>query len=184
MPEVGLYKQNPIPKKGERAFSLLELLIVILLLSLMAMLIFGSMSRQRAGEETLEPSEIKELAKDVPQGNAELVCVDNCNRCFFWDTDRRTHALSYRFKPLAAYTVNRFGETIKIDFGRFRDHPVCLRFQFRPNGSTSRLIIKSSQKYFFIPAYFGKVRTFDSLEEAAVWWRRNSDLLQNDGDYY
>jgi len=182
MPEVAsLFCSN---RNHKEAFTLLELLIVILLLSLMALLVFGTMSHQRFGVEKPGVSQIRELVKKVPAGGEELICIDDCRQCFLRTSDREMHPVTIAFKPLTAYTVNLYGEARRIDFGRFRDRKICLRFRFRDNGSSSRMIIETEGKYYFIPSYFGKTELFSSLVEATSYWLRNSELLRNIGDYY
>ena len=173
-------------KEGDRkeAFTLLELLIVILLLSLMAMLIFGSMSRQKPGMEKPKISQIKKLVQEIPARGVELICLDNCSRCFLRGANREMHSVSYGFKPINAYIVDPYDETKKLDFGRIKDHRICLRFHYSPNGSTSQMIIELEKKFYYIPSYFGDVREFSSLEEARAHWLRDSELLENRGDYY
>ena len=186
MPEVAsLFCRN---RNRKEAFTLLELLIVILLLSLMAMLVFGSMSRQRPGIEKPGISQMKQLVQEIPAEGIELICLDNCSRCFLRDANREMHSVPYSFKPVNAYIVDPYDETKKLDFGRIKDHRICLRFYFRSNGSTSRMIVGSEGKFYYIPSYFGDVREFSSLEKARSHWLRNSDLhsdlLGNRGDYY
>jgi len=167
-----------------RAFTLLELLIVILLMSLMALLIFGAMSRNKPEEKHPGIAQLKRLIAEAPANGVELVCLDECSRCFFHKREEAMQPVSYQLPPVTAYSVDRYGDAIKIDFGRYRDRPVCLRFRFRSNGSSSRMIIESKGKYYYIPSFFGETEVFDDLRGAVERWRRNRDLLRNRGDYY
>jgi len=174
---------SPGEKRNE-GFTLLELLIVILLLSVMTTLIVGNLSRQKSAEMKTRITQIKTLRKKLKEGEGELLCLDECRQCYLRDRGRKIYPIATKFRKLDAYTMDSYNEAQKIDFGRFKDRKICLRFRFRSNGSTSRLIVGSGEKFYFIPSYFGDVQTFTSLEEAKAFWLKNSDLLHNEGDYY
>jgi hypothetical protein len=71
-----------------------------------------------------------------------------------------------------------------MEFGRYRDHPVCLRFRGYSDGHTSRMIVESGETFYYIPAFFGEVRSYSSLGDAVARWTRDNDLLHNRWDYY
>ncbi|WP_367270970.1 prepilin-type N-terminal cleavage/methylation domain-containing protein [Thermococcus sp.] len=169
---------------GSKAFTLLELLIVILLLSLMAMMVATTISKRKKTRNITNISQLKSLRSSLPSGRGELVCLDGCTHCFLQDAEKKEHPLSQGFKGLKAYILDRRGDAHTPEFGRYEDHPVCLRFRFRRNGSTSQMILERKGVFYFVPAYFGKVRSFPSLEEARAYWLRNRELLQNRWDYY
>ena len=180
MPEIDA------PKRAKReAFTLLELLIVILLLSLMATLVVGTLSGKK--EKMARPGieALKNLRDALPSGEGELVCLEECDRCLLWDgRTREAQTLPYGFKGLGAYVLDRFGEARRPDFGRYGDRPVCLRFRFRRNGSSSEMILEAKGKFYFFPSYFGAPRSFDSLGEAVDYWRRNDALLRSAWEYF
>lgn len=180
MPEIDPDRYGGSPK----AFTLLELLIVILLLSLMAMVIVTTVSKRKKMRNITNISQLKSLRSSLPSGRGELVCLDDCAHCFLQDAQRKKHPLPQEFKGLKAYVLDRKGDARTPEFGRYEDHPVCLRFRFRQNGSTSQMILERKGTFYFIPAYFGEVRSFPSLEEARGYWLRNAALLQNRWDYY
>lgn len=169
---------------GKPAFTLLELLIVILLMSVMALLIVGMFSRGKRENKAPGIPQIREWADPVPSEGTELVCIDNCARCFFRRNGGKMEETSLALPPLQAYTVGRYSQAERVRFGRYRDHPVCLRFRYHPDGSTSRLILKSGEKFYYVPAFFGRVESFSSLDEAVDRWQEGNDLLRNRWDYY
>ena len=172
--------------RGKKGFTLLELLIVILLLSLFAFLVFGAMERQSRKPVHPKISQIPQLLRqgDRPGTERELVCLEKCQRCFFLGTDHETQESAIRFPPLRAYIVDPFDQAAIVDFGRWKDKAVCLRIRNYSNGSLDRMILESEGKFYYIPSYFGKVETFDTLSAAVDRWLRGRDLFHDRGDYY
>ena len=181
MPKIGVADPR---KSWHEGFTLLELLIVILLLSVMTTLIVGNLSRQKSSKSKTGIAQIKTLRKKLKGGEGELLCFDACRQCFLRDRERKMQAVTTAFGKLEVYTLDSYGEARKIDFGRYKDRKICLRFRFRPNGSSSRMIVVSGENFYFIPSFFGKVQRFSSLEEAKASWLENRDLLRSGGDYY
>ena len=173
-----LSKENHPP-----GFTLLELLIVILLMGVMTTLIVGIFKRAESGKNHPKVSQLKELVLQGAKGSRELFCLDQCTQCFFRENDKIAKA-GFGLPPMDVYVVDDMGEAQRIDFGRYRDHPVCLRFRGYADGHTTRLIIATGDKFYYFPRFFGKVGRYPSLEEAVARWRENDDLLHNRWDYY
>jgi len=182
MSEIGIPLSSGSCRR--EAFTLLELLIVILLLSLFTFLIFGAMKRQAAQTKQPKIPQIREiLAKDVGR-DRELVCFENCQKCFFLEADHRLRGAGIRLPLLKAYIIDSNEETKEVDFGRWQDKKVCLRIRGYGNGSMDQMILESEALYYFLPAYFGEVKQFKSLGEAADYWLRNQGFFKDRGDYY
>jgi prepilin-type N-terminal cleavage/methylation domain-containing protein len=166
-------------------FTLLELLVVIFLVSLMAMLVFGTMAKKKDEKRSFDIRQIKTLLSTVPNGGAELVCTEECRHCVWLSGEERTQKEGGTMDgKVAAYLLDPEGGGKRIDFGRYGDKKVCLRFRYYENGSTSQMIVAWQNAFYFIPAYFGKVRRFPRLQEAVEYWREKNGMLQSAGDYY
>ena len=166
-----------------KGFSLIELLIVIAIISLFGFMVFGSMKKS---ELKPKPYSIKNLKKVFKtSSDAELVCVDKCTQCFVITTNHaNTQKVKSDLKKIEAYILDSDDSPQKIDFGRMNDHPICLRFHYYTNGSTSQIILESEEKFFYFPSYFGKISIHDSLDDAADTWIQNTKLLTSKGNYY
>jgi hypothetical protein len=158
-------------------------LIVILLLSLFAFLVFGAVKRRAVEPERPKVSQIRELLTREG-GERELVCIENCQRCFFLGSDHQLHESALHFPPIAAYIVDPSDQAVRLEYGRWRDKPVCLRIRAYANGSVDRMILESEGKFYFIPSYFGAVEEFPGLGEATERWLQHRGLFQDRGDYY
>lgn len=170
-----------------KAFTLLELLIVILLLSVFALLIVLSISdtseTAKKGKR-LDPSKIKRLAPESFYPWAELICIDGCRQCFLHTPQGTMNEIPYTLPPLEAYTLDSYLEPVKLEFGRYRDKPICLRFRYYPNGSSDQLILQEGSAFYFIPSFFGKIKRFETLRDARDYWLRNRYPLQQQGSIY
>ncbi len=165
------------------AFSLIELIIVILIASLFAAMVFTTVSFRKPGEKQVVLRQLKEVARRALPDNTQLVCVDKCRTCYLMRGNRQT-AVGSKIPPLKAYTLDDGGNAQEIDFGRMDDKPVCLRFYFHANGSTSQMILEADDTYYFIPSFFGEIETFDSLDGAVARWQGRRDQLDSLGTYY
>ncbi len=171
------------PAAARSAFSLIELIIVILIASLFAALVFSSVSSGKPREKKVGIRALKEVEDSRIGGEADLVCTDDCRTCRLV-IEHKSHPVDSRLKPLTAYILDEGGSPQEIDFGRMGDEKVCLRFHYYPNGSTSQMILSSDETFYFIPSYFGTIETFDSLSAAAERWKHFRDRLDSMGAYY
>ena len=182
MPKVATF--SACSDRERSAFTLLELLIVILLLSMMATLIVGVFSRDKGEKNSQGILQIREWIHPLPAEGAQLVCIDACSRCFLQTGGGKMEKTSFSLPPLQAYTVGEYSQAERLDFGRYRDQPVCLRFRYRPNGSTSRMILESEGRFYYVPAYFGRVESFSSLAEAVSRWQDGARILRSRWGFY
>jgi prepilin-type N-terminal cleavage/methylation domain-containing protein len=167
-------------KKG---FSLIELLIVIAIISLFGFLVFDFLKK---AEVRQDPYTIKNLQKILQNhGNIELICTDKCSQCFTHTPGSDTlQETSSDLKEIQAYTVDKNDNPQKIEFGRLKDHRICLRYRHYANGSSTQIILESEEKFFYFPSYFGKISVHASAEDAAEAWIKDTKILNNRGNYY
>ena len=175
-------------RNGSRpAFSLLELMIVILIISIVYALVFASMQRGEKEPKALQADNLKSTL--LEQGNShvksEFFCVDKCTSCYLYkDGETSKYEGKLALGDITAYRMGENGKLEKIDFGRYQDHPVCLRFKFRSNGSTSKMVIESKSGIYYLPSLFGTTTKTASLEEAEALWSKYADILAENGGFY
>lgn len=164
-------------------FSLIELIIVIMIASLIAGVIFSNVSFSTKKKQIVGIQQLKntELTRNI--GDAELVCIDQCRHCVISKGGKQTEVQS-RLAPLEAYILDDSGNTQELDFGRVKNKKVCLRFHYYANGSTSQMILASNEKYYFLPSYFGDIEVFGSVDEAAERWTKYRKQLDSMGTFF
>ena len=166
-------------------FSLIELLIVIAIISLFGFLVFGSLKKAEAARaEDRGIADLKKAAKNIG-ANSELICINKCKKCYMspFGSPKLTEVASH-LKPLTAYILDKNDNPEELDFNRVDDNPICLRFKYYANGSSSQMIIESEEKFYYFSSYFGDVKEFETLQEAAEEWLKYTEIVTNKGDYY
>jgi len=169
-------------KVTRRAFTLLELIIVIFLLSLLSFFVVGNIKKETIKKKVVSIANIKSLQK----GNnySELICIKECRECFLIDKDLKVKKVKANFQILKAYILDDTNQPAELEFGRINDERVCFRFIFFPNGSTSKMVIQEGEKFYYIPSFFDKIKSFNSLSDAMDYWRENISLVKGEGDFY
>ncbi|SFV57188.1 hypothetical protein MNB_SV-6-698 [hydrothermal vent metagenome] len=172
---------------NSRAFTLLELLIVILIISFAYMLVFASMKTTQEKPKALQISNIKStLAKQgYDHIDMELFCLAKSSSCYIYrDGDNEKYEEEVSLGKLSAYRLDERNDLQKIDFGRIDDHQVSLRFKLYHNGSSSQLILKNATGVYYLPPFFGEPVKTDSIESAKELWLANREYLRDTGEYY
>ena len=182
MPKISRFSP-PRSVRFRSAFSLIELIIVILIASLVTGLVFSNVSLGKSKEKKVGIRALKEAAASHPGGDADLVCVNACKDCALL-VDHKAHSIGSQLKPLTAYILDDSNSPQEIDFGRRDDKKVCLRSHYYANGSTSQMILQSQDHYYFVPSYFGKTERFDSLSAATERWLQYRSQLDTMGTYF
>jgi len=120
-------------------------------------------------------------------GHATLLCVNKCQTCYLRRDIGRTfqeYTSGIDLSHIKAYTLDARDSLIRIEYERFKDKKICLKMDFYDNGSSTQIILKNDKGTYFLPAYFGEAKTFDSPEDAQEYWLENSRLVSDSGDYY
>ncbi len=182
MPKIG---ESLSEKKATTAFTLLELLIVVMLLSLVYVVLIRSFSESGNKTKRFDIASIKELYSATTPSRRTLLCLGNCSVCYLREKGEGTfHKMDSGLHELKAYIVDRFSDPRRIDFGRFHDQPVCFRYDYYPDGSSDRMIVETDGAFYYLPSYFGHTMRYETLQEAVQRWNRDSDDLHDSGNYY
>ena len=172
-----------------KGFSLLELIVVVLIVSLIGFLVFSTAVKQQQKTKILDPSTLPSTFRDSfkGQGDVELFCIKKCKECYVmqggnispydggidFGEDVEIHLLD---------DDNRFVEMDNL--GRIKDKKVCLRYHLYPNGSTTQMVIVNKKSIYFLPSYFGKAKKVDDMEEAKELWVKEDYSLRDSGSFY
>lgn len=178
------------PKNTTRnAFSLIELLVVIVIISIVYFLGFNGIEKEKNAPKALTPLNLKTTIENSTlfTGEGTLICIDRCRQCYF-RKDIGSPFNAYENKiDLAGtkvYTLDAHESLLELEDKRYQDKKICLEMHFYQNGSSSQLILENRHGIYFLPAYFGKARKVDSLEEAKELWLKESRLVASSGDFY
>jgi prepilin-type N-terminal cleavage/methylation domain-containing protein len=175
--------------KLRKAFSLIELLIVLFIMGLVYYLGFSGVELGKQKPKALTPMNLKESITNSKlfSSHATLLCVNKCKQCYL----RRD--ISSSFQPyenkidlsnIKAYTIDEEDNLMQIEYERYKDQKICLVMDFYANGSSTQIILEDDENTYFLPAFFGQAKRFDSPEDAKEYWLEKSRLVSNAGDYY
>jgi prepilin-type N-terminal cleavage/methylation domain-containing protein len=172
-----------------KAFSLMELLIVIFIISLVYYLGFSGVELGKQKPKALTPMNLKETItkSNLFSSHATLLCVNKCKKCYM----RKNISSSFEayenkidLSNVKAYTLDAEDSLMKIEYERYNDQKICLVMDFYANGSSTQIILEDEENAYFLPAYFGKAKKFDSPEDAKDYWLEKSHLVSNAGEFY
>jgi len=173
----------------QKGFSLIELLIVIVVIGGVLVLGLGSFSISKPKPKALTPLNLKQtiMHSDLFQGQATLLCVDKCAKCYLrknLSSPFQPYANKIDLKGIKAYTIDSRDSLREIEYARFNDKKICLIMDFYNNGSSTQIILENKDGAYFLPSFFGEAKKFDSPEDAKEYWLERSHLVSNSGDYY
>ena len=180
------------PLKGyamHKGFSLIELLVVILIVSIVYFLGFEGIEIGEAKPKALTPLNLKStiVSSELFSQKATLLCIDECRSCYL----RRgiSSAFTEYSSPIdltkiKAYTLDKDDSLTQIEYGRYQDKKICLLMDFYANGSSTQIILQNEEASYFLPAFFDEPKDFVSPQAAKEYWLRNSRTLSDSGAFY
>jgi len=172
-----------------KGFSLIELLIVIIIISIVYFLGFSGIERSSTKAKALTPLNLKStvLKSELFQGEATLLCINKCRSCYMRkDINSAFEAYEHGIdlKNIEAYTLDAQDSLQRMEYGRYQDKKICLMLNFYANGSSTQIILKNQDAVYFLPAFFDEPKKLASLNEAKELWLKNSQLVASSGDFY
>ena len=175
--------------KRQKGFSLIELLIVIIIVSLVYFLAFSGIEKTENKPKALGPINLKSYIQnsELFQGEGTLLCINECRSCYL----RKNISEAFEayenkidLEGVEVYTLDANDALLRMEYGRYDDTKICLVMQFYRNGSSTKMILKQKDDVFLLPAYFGEAQKVDSLNDAQELWLKETSLVSNRGDYY
>lgn len=172
-----------------KGFSLLELLIVILIVSIVYFLGFEGVEISEPKPKALSPLTLKSTitSSELFSKEATLLCINNCRSCYL----RKDIASAFEeytgpldLGDIEVYTLDRYDTLTQMEYGRYQDKKICLVMDFYANGSSTQMILKDDKGAYFLPAFFGEPQIFPSIEEAKEHWLRNASAASQSGEFY
>lgn len=176
-------------KRARAGFTLIELLIVIALILMVYTLVFTYFQKQEEKPQLLSPLTLKSSLLDSGQliDHTTFLCINKCTTCYIKQGSNspfKLYEAKLNLKDTAAYALDAYENLSEIEYGRFDDEEICLKLDFYPNGSSTKVILKHPDGVYYLPSFFGKPQQFDSLDDAKEYWQANTTLVSNTGDFY
>ena len=175
--------------KHSKAFTLLELMVVVFIMSLVTAMVFSTLKRKEEKIEVLDPTTLPaEFRKAFKgQGDIELFCIKKCQECYVMKgRDISSYEGEINFgKEVKIYQLDADNHFVQIDdFGRIKDEKVSLRYHLYANGSTTQMVIENSDGIYYLPSFFGKAQKVAEMDEAKELWIKEEYDLKDSGSFY
>jgi prepilin-type N-terminal cleavage/methylation domain-containing protein len=156
-----------------QAFTLLELLLVVLIMGIVYGLAVNAIKQYGERSYALSLETLPQYLQSFHRQNrVTLLCTDACQDCrVMVDGSEVKRVDPFIDGPLRAYRFDAALGTRDLSFTPYfdeeeREFEVCLRFEVFPNGSSSEMIIEQEEYVVDFPGYFGTPTRFATLEEA------------------
>jgi prepilin-type N-terminal cleavage/methylation domain-containing protein len=157
----------------KKAFSLIELLIVIVIIGVVYTLAIGQF--QKIGEEssniTLE--NLKEKLQSFKQKKSvKLLCLDDCSSCdIFVDGEKTKTIEDFLDKNVKAYRYELsygFIEAEKEVYFNTEnvEENVCFSYEVDKSGVGNQVLVEFKNKFYDFSTYLGKTAVYASMQDA------------------
>lgn len=164
------------------AFSLIELLIVVVIIVLIYALSVTFLNRDTQQIESLTLQSMPEYLMKFHQPNSAVTmrCMNYCKDCLVYVDENLTEEIQNQTliddKCRAYRFDNRYG-TINHTFTPYFDSDnlekeVCFEFTIYPNGTNSEFIIECGETIISYDGYFQKPKRFFSLSDVVEYKRK------------
>ena len=157
-----------------QAFSLLELMIVVVIIALLYTLSLSKL--QDVGTKTKKP-DLKHLKEylgtylDVDTHKARLLCLDGCEECYVLvDGEKKKRIESFVDNTIERYRYTPNEGAVMIENELYFtpdgvDHSVCFSYQINKEGVGDQIFVLYKNKAYDFTTYFTPTQVHNSLDE-------------------
>ncbi len=173
-----------------KAFTLIELIIVILIISLVGFMVFSEVVKHEQKADVLDPTTLPSALRKAfsdSENNIEFFCIAKSTDCY---VAKGAEIIPYEGairlgNNLEVYKVDDNNRLVKVDeFGRVKDEKITLRYTLYTNGSNTQIVLANDEGIYYLPSYLGEPQKVESLDEAQALWIKEEYDLTDRGNYY
>ncbi len=157
----------------KKAFTLIELLLVVVIIGVIYGLVINSMQRINDKEATLSFETLPSFLETMYQQNSvAFVCIDNCKECALYVDDEKVKEIDSFMEDERVLHFWRFDANLGTQELRFtpvfdeddREFDVCFRYEIFKDGSSSEMIIETQKQSYDYRGLSQQVTRFSSLQ--------------------
>jgi len=164
------------PVLRSRAFTLIELLLVIIIMGLVYSFVGNSFVKQQKSR-TITLQKLPKAVRTFGVETAQFRLFGReCDK-YIWLNGSGTESITVEDsikinRKLKVYNFDMYGELREVDFGTFRlenrDHKICFEYHLYRNGSTSSYIVEDekAEKFYLFKPLKREPEEFKSLQDA------------------
>ncbi len=173
----------------KKAFTLFELMIVIVIIGVVYALLIQNININSSKGASLGLDNIPSYMRKTfakTKEKVELLCINNCSTCKFKIGKSDTNSSVELFEPYSepeAYAL--INDSLQqIDFGEihegYKSIKVCFRYTLYPNKSSDKMVLNYKDKVYMYNNFLKKTIIYDSLADAQVAWVSARDEAKED----
>ncbi len=158
---------------AKAAFTLIELLIVIVIMGVVYTLALSNFSKLTNKSETLTLANLKEYLSSLSyEHNAALICFDGCTKCAIYVDGNKTQELDgfvddtlkvYRYD--SAYGFMEKEPDVFFNPDGIEEN-VCFSYKVDSNKVGDQVLIEYKNHYYDMSRYLEATPVYDSIQEA------------------
>lgn len=156
-----------------KAFSLIELMIVVVIIGVVYTLAITNFHTKKEGEEVLNLVNLQESMRSLAHSQSvRFLCLDDCARCEMF-VDGKSYATykdmldssvkSYRFDPLTG--LQEAQNDLYFNENGVEER-VCFSYTIDKSGVGEQLLVEFKKKIYDFTDYIGGTKIYDSLDAA------------------
>jgi len=177
---------------NSKAFTLFELLIVVLLISILYGVFVHKLTRAPQNKtDKLTLMNLKSFLLNIPhKKEIDVICLQPCKKCNIYIDGKKgkSDAFSLFKSTPKVYFPDNFGQLEAISFLPLIDknravNSVCFKYSLFNNKSSSYFVVEDDSKYYLFDPYMKDVKMTKSFSDVTAFFD-NSKLLPNDRSDY
>jgi len=158
----------------KKAFTLIELLLVVVIIGVIYGLVINSMQRINDKEANLGFENLPSFLESFYQQNhVSFTCIDNCKKCAVYVDGEKVKDVEPFMKEERVLRFWHFDANYGTQELRFtpifnedeREFDVCFNYEIFNDGSHSEMIVETQKQSYDYRGPFHKVDHFSSLQE-------------------
>lgn len=160
-----------------KAFTLLELMMVVVLMGMVYGLVINVFERYREKSIDVTLMSLESYMKNFFHNNhVSMVCTRGCKECFlFVDGTLKQQVTPFVDNSVELYRFDKDYGVRELELlPHFSDdgheEESCFRYEILSDGTRTEMIVKDGTRVYAYPSYFGSVRTFASVNEAIEYF--------------
>ena len=172
-----------MPKKITNAFTVFELLTVIVIVGILYYLVFSNFKTE-SQKKHISLKNIKDyLLKQYNGNRIDLICFKNESECIIKkNSEIVDHIHLFNNDDIRVYKVYGYN-AYEYTFPKYYDNDsfkdVVFKYTINKNLSSSQYIVEYQDTFYYLDSYFQKtVKTFDDLVPATKEWLKNYEELK------
>lgn len=159
--------------RRRKAFTLIELMLVVLIIGLVYSLALSSLQKVGKGEVKLSLENLETSLLEYHNNNhVEYVCIDRCERCYLFVDSKEIKTLEsvvnndvrlYRFDVVYGSRELELPAYFNADN---QEEQACFRYEIFADGSRTEMMVETDKKVVDFAGKYHKTTVYESLSDA------------------